>query len=320
MPPRPEFHGSCVASASAVATAASIALPPASSTATPASAAPFACDTTMPRRPVADGLLSCQCCVTCGGGVYCMAVSLVSVCGWSAAIGARGKGGTMALLILAALIWIGMHIGISGHALRDAAGGADRRRAVPRRCSRCSRSSHRAAGLGVERGRGPTPLWYAPAWLRWVLVAVMLAAFLLFVASVSQPNPTMIGGEHGWRSRRAASSASRAIRCCGRSRSGRRCTSLATATARRIVFFGAFLVTALAGMPSIDAKLARRDPATWQALSATTSILPFAAIAQGRNRFVLREIGWLPPLIGLVAWAVVLHLHPWLFGVAPVAM
>ena len=53
-----------------------------------------------------------------------------------------------------------------------------------------------------------------------------------------------------------------------------------------IVFFGAFLVTALAGMPSIDAKLARRDPAAWQALSAATSIVPFAAIAQGRNRFV----------------------------------
>ena len=62
---------------------------------------------------------------------------------------------------------------------------------------------------------------------------------------------------------------------------------------RAIVFFGAFLVTALAGMPSIDAKLARRDPATWQALSAATSIVPFAAIAQGRNRFVPGEIGWL---------------------------
>ena len=87
-----------------------------------------------------------------------------------------------------------------------------------------------------------------------------------------------------------------------------------------IVFFGAFLVTALAGMPSIDAKLARRDPATWQALSAATSIVPFVAIAQGRNRLVPHEIGWLTPLIAVVAWAVVLHLHPWLFGVAPVAM
>ena len=71
-------------------------------------------------------------------------------------------------------------------------------------------------------------------------------------------------------------------------------------------------------MPSIDAKLARRDPATWQALSAATSIVPFGAIAAGRNRFVPREIGWLPPVIGVVAWATVLMLHPLLFGVAPV--
>jgi uncharacterized membrane protein len=87
-----------------------------------------------------------------------------------------------------------------------------------------------------------------------------------------------------------------------------------------VVFFGAFLVTALAGMPSIDAKLARRDPALWQALSAATSIVPFMAIAQGRNRFVPREIGWPVLLIGVVAWAVVLRLHPFLFGVAPVPM
>jgi uncharacterized membrane protein len=87
-----------------------------------------------------------------------------------------------------------------------------------------------------------------------------------------------------------------------------------------IVFFGTFLVTALGGMPSIDAKLARRDPATWQALSAATSITPFGAIMGGRTRFVPREIRWWTPVLGVVAWAVLLHLHPWLFGVAPVAM
>jgi hypothetical protein len=53
-------------------------------------------------------------------------------------------------------------------------------------------------------------------------------------------------------------------------------------------------------MPSIDAKLARRDPASWQALSATTSIVPFVAITQRRNRFVPREIGWLTVLIAVV--------------------
>jgi uncharacterized membrane protein len=82
-----------------------------------------------------------------------------------------------------------------------------------------------------------------------------------------------------------------------------------------LVFFGAFLVTALLGMPSIDAKLAKRAPAAWARLSATTSILPFGAIAEGRNRLVLSEIGWVPPVIGLLAGAALLHLHPYLFGV-----
>ena len=51
------------------AIAASIALPPASSTATPASAALFACATTMPRLPEAAGFSSCQFWVTWGDGV-----------------------------------------------------------------------------------------------------------------------------------------------------------------------------------------------------------------------------------------------------------
>jgi uncharacterized membrane protein len=73
-------------------------------------------------------------------------------------------------------------------------------------------------------------------------------------------------------------------------------------------------------MPSIDAKSRRRDPGTWQALSAMTSIVPFAAIAQGRNRLVPHEIGWLTPTIGTAAWIVLLMVHPWLFGVSPAGL
>jgi uncharacterized membrane protein len=68
------------------------------------------------------------------------------------------------------------------------------------------------------------------------------------------------------------------------------------------------------------AKLARRDPPSWEALSAATSIMPCGAIVQGRNRFVLGEIGWLTLLMGVVAWAGLLHFHFWLFGIAPAAM
>jgi uncharacterized membrane protein len=153
-----------------------------------------------------------------------------------------------------------------------------------------------------------------------VLVAVMLVAFVLFVASVSRRNPTMVGGET------AMTQPPRGIQRVTRHPMlwsfalWAAVHIIGDGDTAAIVFFGAFLVTALAGMPSIDAKLARRDPAVWQGLSAATSIVPFAAIAQGRNRFVPGEIGWLTVLVGVIVWAVVLRLHPWLFGFAPVAM
>jgi uncharacterized membrane protein len=86
------------------------------------------------------------------------------------------------------------------------------------------------------------------------------------------------------------------------------------------VFFGTFLITALLGAPSLDRKLAARHPIGWAVMSASTSILPFGAILGGRNRLVLAEIGWLGPLIGVLAWAVVLALHRTLFGVAPLTL
>jgi uncharacterized membrane protein len=163
-------------------------------------------------------------------------------------------------------------------------------------------------------------LWVAPDWLRWLLVLAMLPAFALLVASVSRPNPTMIGPDgSGDRPPRGITRVTRhpmlwsfaiwaGVHIIG------------NGDTAAIVFFGAFLVTALVGMPSIDAKLARRDNNTWQALSAATSIVPFVAIAQGRNRFVPNEIGWRTPAIAVVAWILLLLLHPWLFGLAPAAL
>ena len=45
--------------------------------------------------------------------------------------------------------------------------------------------------------------------------------------------------------------------------------------------------------------------------------MPFAAIAAGRNHFVVREIGWVTPVVGVAAWVLLLLVHPWLFGVGP---
>lgn len=222
----------------------------------------------------------------------------------------------MGLLIIAALVWIGLHLGIAGTRIRD--GVVARIGDGPFRGLFSLLSIAAIIFLVRAWSAAPTtPLWFAAEWLRGVLAAVMLAAFLLFVASISSPNPTMVG---------PAGASVRPPRGITRITRHPMLWSFAIWAAVHMIgngdtaalaFFGAFMVTALAGMPSIDAKLARRDPAAWQALSAATSIMPFVAIAQGRNRLVLREIGWLTPLLAVIAWAVLLYLHPMLFGVSP---
>jgi len=225
----------------------------------------------------------------------------------------------MTLLLLAALLWIGVHVGIAGTAVRAAI--------VARTGEAGFRIGYSLLSVGaitllIEAWKSAetTPLWYAPDALRWVLAVLMLPAFVLFVASVVKPNPTAAGGEA------ALGQEPRGIQRITRHPMlwsfalWALVHLIGNGDSAAVVFFGAFAVTALAGMPSIDAKLAKRVPEGWGRLAATTSILPFGAILAGRNRLVLAEIGWIPPVVGLVVWAALLHFHRGIFGVAPFTM
>jgi uncharacterized membrane protein len=111
----------------------------------------------------------------------------------------------MPLLIIAALVWIAIHLGLAGTRLRHAVvqriGGGPFRGVF-------SLLSIAALVFLVRAWHAApsTLLWVAPDWLRWLLVLAMLPAFVLFVASVSGPNPTMIGSRTAALSRPAASS------------------------------------------------------------------------------------------------------------------
>ena len=218
----------------------------------------------------------------------------------------------MLLLILAALLFVGLHVGIAGSSLR---GVLVARLGENRFLGAFSLATLVALVLLVLAWRGAetTPLWFAPAALRWILAALMLPAFVLFMASHKR-NPTAVGGKGLGEEPRGIQRVTRhpmlwsfavwaAIHMLG------------NGDTAALVFFGAFLVTALAGMPSIDGKLARRHPEAWPGFAAKTSILPFGAILAGRNRLALAEIGWMPPAVGLVLWAAVLHFHRTFFGV-----
>jgi len=87
---------------------------------------------------------------------------------------------------------------------------------------------------------------------------------------------------------------------------------LARGDLRALVFFGGLLLLAALGTILID----RRKQANpdFRRFKEVTSNVPFVAIAQGRNRIVWREIGWLRPAAGIAVFVLVFFLHPWISG------
>lgn len=91
----------------------------------------------------------------------------------------------------------------------------------------------------------------------------------------------------------------------------------ARADLKSIVFFGGLLLLAGLGSLALDLKKEKTGGEDWKRFRSVTSHVPFLAIAQGRNRIVWGEIGWVRPLVGLVLFGVVFYLHPVLFGARP---
>ncbi len=78
-----------------------------------------------------------------------------------------------------------------------------------------------------------------------------------------------------------------------------------------LILFGTFLVLAIGGPASIDAKRRRKFPDKWPQFAAATSRIPFAAIARGGNRLApaLAEIGPWRIITAIVLYAVAFYLH-----------
>ena len=222
----------------------------------------------------------------------------------------------MSVLILAAALWLGLHIGVAGTAVRGMLVGVLGERGF--RGVFAIASIAVFAFLVIAFIHAPrSALWYAAPWLRWILLGLMLPAAFLLLASFATVSlkPEDAGTHRG--SARGILRVTRhpmlwsfalwaIVHIAGNG-------ELAAC-----VFFGTFLLTALAGMPSIDGKAAQRNPQLWKSFAAETSILPFGAILDGRNRFSAAEIGWLPPLLALALWAAMLLLHQKVIGVAPI--
>lgn len=224
----------------------------------------------------------------------------------------------MISLVLAAVFFVGIHVFVSGTSLRAAIVARTGEVAFQTAFSAVSLLGLIWLGWAYAAVE-PADLWEPLGWARPIAHLLALAAFLFAVIGVATPSPTVVGGEAALREGVTAKGILRITRhpfLCGVTLWAL-AHLLVSADPASLVFFGALLLLALAGPPSIDSKRARMFGEHWTPFAESTSRLPFLAISQGRNTLELAEIGWWRLAIALLLYAVFLVAHSWLFGVSP---
>jgi uncharacterized membrane protein len=160
-------------------------------------------------------------------------------------------------------------------------------------------------------------LWSATSATRWLQLGLQLVAMLFIVPGLTTPNPTSVRQEATLQKVDVVKGMLRitrhpflwgvAVWAVGH--------LIVNGDAASIVLFASMLLLALFGTVSIDAKRRRALGKTWDAFAAQTSNVPFAAIAAGRQRLNVAEIGWWRIALAVIVWAALAWGHPYLFGV-----
>jgi len=223
----------------------------------------------------------------------------------------------MGSLALAGIAFIATHLGVSSTPLRAALVGRIGERAYLGVYSLLAAVT--LVWLIVEYGHTSHAqfVWVPSPALHRVPFVVMPFAFMFMVGGFMTRNPTAVGQE---------STVGQVGEGAGLLRITRHpfqwavvmwaaAHVLANGDVASLIFFGSLGVLSLWGTYLIDAKKARTMGEAWTAFAHATSNVPFVAIAQGRNRFVAREL--IAPLAaGIVLYAIVLWGHAYVSGVA----
>lgn len=228
--------------------------------------------------------------------------------------------GTANALIAATLAFVGGHFLLSSRPLRPAF-----QERLGERGFRLFYSAAMALALiwmiAAYRAVPFIPVWEPAPVFAWVPLVVMPFACIFAVAGLTSPNPTLVGGERFV----DATPGSPAAGMLSVTRHpflwGTGLWALAHLATNgdlgSIVMMGGIAILSFAGMHHIDLRREAQLGATWGPMKLTTSAIPFAATLAGRTKVDWRGIGWWRPLLGLVVYAALLHLHRGLIGVSP---
>ncbi len=163
-------------------------------------------------------------------------------------------------------------------------------------------------------------LWDPPPALAWAPALVMPVALFLAVAGLTTGRPTLVGGEARLTDPSGLDPAPGVLRITRHpflwgSALWAASHLAANGEAPNVIVMGGILVLSLGGMRHIDRRREATLGAAWGPMALTTSAIPFAALASGRTTMDWAGIGWWRPLVAVALYAVLLHLHPAIFGV-----
>jgi len=224
----------------------------------------------------------------------------------------------MAQLLIAALLFVGTHFGLSSLALRPLL--------VARFGERLFAGLYSLLQILLlvwlvrSYATAPfSPVWSPPGWTAWIPLIAMAPALLLMVGGLVRPNPTAVMQDAKGPPDPAVQGMLTVTRHPVMWAFALWALShlAANGDAASIVLFGAIALLALVGTLAIDAKKRARWGAAWIGFAARTSNLPLAAAAAGRTRLDLAGIGWMVPAIAAAVYVALILLHPLVIGVSP---
>ena len=220
-------------------------------------------------------------------------------------------------ILVASLLWVGTHLGLSSTRLRKMLVDAIGEKAYLGVYSLLA-----AATLGyfiwvyLEVPRYEY-LWLPDPDLYWFAKITMPIAFILLVGGFMVKNPTNVGMSID--DPAIAAEMARGVTRITRHplqwaiilwASGH---VIANGDWVSVVFFSGFLVLSLAGSALMDHKKAATLGEGWITYAQVTSNIPFVAILTGRNRLVLKELV-MPVIVGFVVYALAYYFHEAMTG------